>query len=85
MDDSVPDTPIRGKKLAPGTPDDDGDYETIATLPAHTITPSQRLTQATQLIDMPYSRSNNTIVQVAASSPTALLPPHPPTVPAEDF
>lgn len=67
----MPNTPIRGRKPAPGTPDEDGDYETIATLPAHTITPSQRLTQATQLVDMPYSRPNNTIVQVAASSPMA--------------
>lgn len=70
MDDSVPDTPIRGSKPAPGTPDNDGDYETIATLPAHTMTPSQRLTQATQLVDMPYSRPN-TVIQVAASSPMA--------------
>ena len=79
MDDSVPDTPIRGKKPAPGTPDEDGDYETIATLPVHTYTPTQRLTQATQLIDMPYSRPNNTIIQVAASSPMApaASPPHP--------
>ncbi|KAJ5377340.1 ATP-dependent helicase fft2 [Penicillium cataractarum] len=70
MDDSVPDTPIRGRKPAPGTPDEDGDYETIATLPAHTLTPSQRLTQATQLVDMPYSHPN-TVIQVAASSPMA--------------
>ncbi|KAJ5153350.1 ATP-dependent helicase fft2 [Penicillium canariense] len=79
MDDSVPDTPIRGKKPVPGSPDEEGDYETIATLPAHTLTPSQqRLTQPTQLVDMSYSRPNNTIVQVAASSPTAPVssPPH---------
>ncbi|KAJ5816767.1 Helicase C-terminal [Penicillium robsamsonii] len=42
------------------------DYETIATLQA---TPSQRFTQPTQLLEHPYSRHNNTVIQVAASSP----------------
>ncbi|KAJ5579555.1 ATP-dependent helicase fft2 [Penicillium hispanicum] len=71
MDDSVPDTPIRDKKLAPSTPEPDGDHETIATLPAgaHSLTPSQRLTQPTQLVDIPYSRPSETVIQVAASSP----------------
>ncbi|KAJ5299836.1 hypothetical protein N7476_011393 [Penicillium atrosanguineum] len=71
MNNSVPDTPVRDNNPAPGTPDQE-DYETIATLPAHSITPTQRLTQPTQLVDMSYSYANNsTVVQVAASSPPA--------------
>ncbi|KAJ5475540.1 ATP-dependent helicase fft2 [Penicillium diatomitis] len=71
MAETVPDTPTRTKQPEPGTPEDEGDYETIATLPAQTTTPSQRLTQATQLVDLPYYRANNSTVQVAASSPIA--------------
>lgn len=72
MFDSVPDTPVRKKNVAPDTPDEDGDYETIATVPvgAHSLTPTQRLTQPTQLVDMPYSRPDEPpVIQVAASSP----------------
>lgn len=67
--DSVPDIPNK-------TPSPDPEYETIATLPV--ATPSQRLTQPTQLVDNPYSR--NTVIQVAASSPTgpASSPPRRP-------
>jgi len=77
MDDSVPDTPVRDNNPALGTPDQE-DYETIATLPAHSYTPTQRLTQPTQLVDMSCSHpnNNNTVVQVAASSPPA--PAHSP-------
>lgn len=76
MNESVPDTPVRDNNPAPGTPDQ-GDYETIATLPAHSYTPTQRLTQPTQLVDMSYSHpNNNAVVQVAASSPPA--PAHSP-------
>ncbi|EPS26992.1 hypothetical protein PDE_01933 [Penicillium oxalicum 114-2] len=81
MTDTVPDTPTRMKKPEPGTSDDEGDHETIATLPAHTTTPSQRLTQATQLVDLPYSRQNNPTVQVAASSPIASASSPPPQRP----
>ncbi|KAJ5692570.1 ATP-dependent helicase fft2 [Penicillium macrosclerotiorum] len=80
MDDLVPDTPVRNKKPAPGTPNAD-EHETIATLPAHVLSPSQQLTQPTQLIELPYSRPNNSIVQVAASSPTAPVPSPPRRVP----
>ncbi|QQK47900.1 Helicase, C-terminal [Penicillium digitatum] len=66
MDESVHNTPPRDIKPVPSTPPG-ADYETIATLPA--ITPSQRLTQPTQLLEHPYSRPNNTVIQVAASSP----------------
>ncbi|KAJ6132895.1 Helicase C-terminal [Penicillium samsonianum] len=66
MDESVNNTPPRDIKTIPSTPPGE-DYETIATLPA--ITPSQRLTQPTQLLEHPYSRHNNTVIQVAASSP----------------
>ncbi|KAL4870820.1 hypothetical protein BDV12DRAFT_165298 [Aspergillus spectabilis] len=85
MDDTVPDTPVSHKKIVHGTPpasgiDEDGEYETIATLPAnhpqHTLlatqalTPAtQRLTQPTQIVDVPYSTKSNSVVQVAASSP----------------
>ncbi|KAL5337280.1 SNF2 family N-terminal domain-containing protein [Aspergillus crustosus] len=85
MDDTVPDTPISHKKIVHGTPpasgmDEDGDYETIATLPANlhqhtllatqTLSPAtQRLTQPTQILDVPYSAKSNSVVQVAASSP----------------
>ncbi|KAJ5820185.1 hypothetical protein N7474_005776 [Penicillium riverlandense] len=71
MDDSVPDTPIRDRKNFPGTPTDEAEYETIATVPmGAAFTPSQRLTQPTQLIDGSYSRPYNVPIQVAASSPT---------------
>ncbi|KAL2835103.1 SNF2 family N-terminal domain-containing protein [Aspergillus cavernicola] len=85
MDDTVPDTPIRNKKIVHSTPpasvvDEDAEYETIATLPANppqytllatqSMTPStQRLTQPTQLVQVPYSAKSNSVVQVAASSP----------------
>ncbi|KAL2846939.1 SNF2 family N-terminal domain-containing protein [Aspergillus pseudoustus] len=82
MDDTVPDTPINNKKIVHSTPPgsvvDDGEYETIATLPANppqhllatqALSPSQRLTQPTQLVDQPYSAKSNSVVQVAASSP----------------
>ncbi|KAJ5114962.1 hypothetical protein NUU61_000721 [Penicillium alfredii] len=71
MDDSVPNTP-RDKKGVPSTPPDDGDYETIATVPvaAHSLTPSQRLTQPTQLIiESPYSRPRNSHNMHNAISP----------------
>ncbi|KAJ5111350.1 Helicase C-terminal [Penicillium argentinense] len=78
MHDSVPDTPVRDRKIALGTPEEDGDHDTIATVPvgAHTLTPSQRFTQPTQLVDMPYSKTPGSVVQVTASSPTA--PAHSP-------
>lgn len=66
MDESVNNTPPRDIKTIPSTPPGE-DYETIATLPA--VTPSQRLTQPTQLLEHPYVRQNNTVIQVAASSP----------------
>lgn len=72
MLDSVPDTPNRDKNVAPGSADEDGDYETIATVPIgnHSLTPTQRFTQPTQLVDMPYSRPDSQpVLQVAASSP----------------
>lgn len=82
MLDSVSNTPIRSKNAARATPDEDGDYETIATVPvaAHSLTPTQRLTQPTQLVDMPYSRPEQPpVIQVAASSPPgpAHSPPRP--------
>lgn len=84
MHDPVPDPSVRDANPAPGTPDPDEDHhDTIATVPlgAHTLTPSQRLTQPTQLVDLPYSRPSASVVQVAASSPTAPAnsPPRRPT------
>lgn len=83
MFESVPNTPIRSKNAARAAPDEDGDAETIATVPvgAHSLTPTQRLTQPTQLVDMPYSRSETPpVIQVAASSPPG--PAHSPPRPA---
>ncbi|KAJ5971003.1 Helicase C-terminal [Penicillium vulpinum] len=74
MDESVNITPPRDIKTIPSTPPGE-DYETIATLPA--VTPSQRLTQPTQLLEHPYSRYNNTVIQVAASSPIVPIPSPP--------
>jgi len=83
MHDSVPNTPVRDRKSAPGDPDDEDHHDTIATVPvgAHTLTPSQRLTQPTQLVDLPYTNPPASVVQVAASSPTAPAhsPPRRPT------
>lgn len=84
MHDPIPDTPVRDRKPAPGTPDGDEDHhDTIATVPvgAHTLTPSQQLTQPTQLVDLPYTKPSGSVVQVAASSPTAPAhsPPRRPT------
>src|SRR3569623_858711 len=84
MNDTAPDTPIRDKKptaaVVPATPEDDGDYDTIATVPiGHpSLTPSQRITQPTQLVEMPHSHSDSrgSVIQVAQSSPTA--PAHSP-------
>ncbi|RHZ71493.1 hypothetical protein CDV55_106065 [Aspergillus turcosus] len=82
MDDTVPDTPVSDRKIVRSTPPtgvkDDTEYETIATLPlpaqhfqslaTQSLTPaSQRLTQPTQIIDVPHSVKSH--VQVAASSP----------------
>ncbi|KAI3231858.1 hypothetical protein DTO012A7_5469 [Penicillium roqueforti] len=74
MEEAINSTPPRDIKTIPSTPPGE-DYETIATLPA--TTPSQRLTQPTQLLEHPYSRHNNTVIQVAASSPLgpAFSPP----------
>lgn len=71
MDDSAPKTPSRD--TIPSTPPEE--YETIATLPVST--PS---IQPTQLVEQPYSVRNNTVIQVAASSPTGPLssPPRKP-------
>ncbi|RAL12281.1 uncharacterized protein BO97DRAFT_65041 [Aspergillus homomorphus CBS 101889] len=80
MEDSVPDTPVNDRKVVHSTPTkDDIDYETVATVPVthhqpvatQSLTPaSQRFTQPTQLVDNPYTTAkNNSIVQVAASSP----------------
>ncbi|OQE37145.1 hypothetical protein PENCOP_c010G06723 [Penicillium coprophilum] len=74
MDESVNNTPPRDIRTIPSTPPGD-DYETIATLPA--ITPSQRLTQPTQLLEHPYPRHSNTVIQVAASSPIGPISPPP--------
>ncbi|KAL5041725.1 hypothetical protein BDW71DRAFT_191233 [Aspergillus fruticulosus] len=58
--------------------DQDVEYETIATLSANppqntlatqSMTPTQRLTQPTQIVDVPYTAKGNSVVQVAASSP----------------
>ncbi|EAW09434.1 DEAD/DEAH box helicase [Aspergillus clavatus NRRL 1] len=82
MDESVPDTPVSDKKIIHSTPPtavkDDAEYETVATLPlpmhhiqplaTQSLTPtSQRLTQPTQIIEVPHSAKSN--IQVAASSP----------------
>ncbi|KAL4918779.1 SNF2 family N-terminal domain-containing protein [Aspergillus aurantiobrunneus] len=82
MEDTIPDTPISNRKIVHSTPstvvDENGEHETIATVPANppqhmlaTQSPTQRLTQPTQLVDSPYSNSakGNSVVQVAASSP----------------
>ncbi|THC98007.1 hypothetical protein EYZ11_002509 [Aspergillus tanneri] len=80
MDDSVPDTPVRDKRVVHGTPPkDDAEYETVATVPLANhhqppttqLTPaSQRLTQPTQLVEPPPSaKRNSSVVQVVASSP----------------
>ncbi|KAJ5472576.1 hypothetical protein N7530_006577 [Penicillium desertorum] len=74
MDESVNNTSPRDIKAIPSTPPGE-DYETIATLPA--ITPSQRLTQPTQLLEHPYPRHSNTVIQVAASSPLGPVPSPP--------
>lgn len=73
MDDSVPNTPIRGKRHDP-LPDED-DHDTVATLPApQSLMPSQRLTQPTQLVDSSVYK-NSPVIQVPASSPPAPSPP----------
>ncbi|KAL6240192.1 hypothetical protein BDW75DRAFT_4723 [Aspergillus navahoensis] len=93
MDDTVPETPVSNKVIVHSTPgdmDEDGEYETIATLPANhpqntllatqSTTPfTQRLTQPTQIVDVPYTAKGNSVVQVAASSPLrpASSPPRP--------
>ncbi|KAL3432301.1 SNF2 family N-terminal domain-containing protein [Aspergillus tetrazonus] len=93
MDDTVPDTPVSNRKIVHSTPggmDEDGEYETIATLPVNppqntllatqSMTPSsQRLTQPTQIVDVPYTSKGSSVVQVAASSPLrpASSPSHP--------
>ncbi|KAJ5917794.1 hypothetical protein N7454_010169 [Penicillium verhagenii] len=66
MTDTIPDTPLRDRKNTP-----DGEYDTIATVPiaAHSLTPSQRMTQPTQLVQLPHSNANGSVIQVAASSP----------------
>ncbi|KAJ5769344.1 hypothetical protein N7520_003903 [Penicillium odoratum] len=70
--DNIPDIPNRDRKQTP-----EGDYETIATVPigAHSLTP-QRMTQPTQLVQMPLPHSHEPVIQVAASSPAA--PAHSP-------
>ncbi|KAJ5124778.1 Helicase C-terminal [Penicillium bovifimosum] len=73
MDNIVPNTPPQDIKTIPSTPPDE-DYDTIATLPLTAITPSQRFTQPTQLLEHPYLRQHNTVIQVPASSP---IGPHP--------
>lgn len=77
MDDSVPDTPVANRKAAYTSPT--GDHETIATVPynpaaASTISPSQRLTQPTQIVDRSNGEKDSSVVQVAASSPPAQSP-----------
>lgn len=80
MEESVPDTPVRGQKIVQGTPNssvvDDPEYETVATVPVQNqlpatqpLTPSQHLTQPTQIIERPSSDPKSSVVQVAASSP----------------
>lgn len=73
MDDSVPDTPVANRKAVYTSPT--GDNDTIATIPLdHAAAPSQRLTQPTQIIDRPNGEKDNSVVQVAASSPPAQSP-----------
>ena len=74
MDNSAPNTPSQDINTIPSTPPEE--YETIATLPVSAITP-QRLTQPTQLLEQPYSVRNNTVIQVAASSPAGPVSPPP--------
>ncbi|KAL4926962.1 DEAD/DEAH box helicase [Aspergillus undulatus] len=85
MEDTVPDTPISNKRIIHSTPPSNGaeidqgaEYETIATVPANppqnmlatqAMTPTQRLTQPTQIVDNSYSTNGNSVIQVAASSP----------------
>ncbi|GLA62587.1 hypothetical protein AtubIFM56815_007113 [Aspergillus tubingensis] len=80
MEDTVPDTPVSDKKVVHSTPtkDDAAEYETVATVPVSHLQPlatqsltpaTQRYTQPTQVLDVPYSGKNNSFVQVAASSP----------------
>ncbi|KAJ5555609.1 Helicase C-terminal [Penicillium sp. DV-2018c] len=76
MDNLVPNTPTREIKTIPSTPPDE-DYETIATLPLTATTPSQRFTQPTQLLEQPYLRQHNTVIQVPASSPIGPQPTPP--------
>ncbi|PWY92750.1 SNF2 family helicase/ATPase [Aspergillus heteromorphus CBS 117.55] len=87
IDDTVPDTPVRDRKVIHSTPTkDEAEYETVATVPvpnfqplaaahaqAQSLTPAsqQRYTQPTQLLEVPYSAKSNSVVQVAASSPPA--------------
>ncbi|KAJ5711632.1 hypothetical protein N7488_005788 [Penicillium malachiteum] len=78
MTDTIPDTPVRVKSTPKASTPEDDDYETVATVPigAHSLTPSQRFTQPTQLVEMPHSNSRQSVIQVAQSSPTA--PAHSP-------
>ncbi|OOG00177.1 hypothetical protein ASPCADRAFT_139409 [Aspergillus carbonarius ITEM 5010] len=79
MEESVPDTPVGDKKVVHSTPTkDEAEYETVATVPVsqfqplatQSLTPAtQRYTQPTQLVEVPYSAKSNSVVQVAASSP----------------
>ncbi|KAJ5220275.1 ATP-dependent helicase fft2 [Penicillium chermesinum] len=71
MGDSVPDTPVRERTMGTASSEDEDIHDTVATLPVASLTPSQRFTQPTQIIDSPHSRPKHSIVQVAASSPTA--------------
>lgn len=77
MDNTVPDTPVSDRKVVQSTPP--AEYETIATVPQdqfaapYAMSPSQRLTQPTQIIDRPYAEKDS-VVQVAASSPPAHSP-----------
>lgn len=90
-DDLIPDTPVRDRKVVPGTPTgprEDQDYETVATLPlpdryhqpppaTQSWTPvSQRLTQPTQIVEVPNSAKT---IQVPASSPPPSSSPSRPT------
>ncbi|KAL4960601.1 DEAD/DEAH box helicase [Aspergillus stella-maris] len=69
--------------------DEDAEYETIATVPANPpqhflatqqMSPTQRLTQPTQIVENPYTSKGNSVVQVAASSP--LKPASSPSLPS---
>ena len=73
--DGVPDTPVSDKKVVHSTPPA-AEHETVATVPLDrvapsTLTPSQRLTQPTQLLGAPPAAADHSVVQVAASSPPA--------------